>query len=265
MAMGFSVIRSMSSIFGGGNVGKKVRSLNRKAVSLEEGIDREIEYIIPGSGDDKNIKRYFSALGIKPTSDKVKIRSAYISRAKEYHPDISKEKNAEEMMKLLNEAYSALSDKSLGVGSLHDEKKNVAAIEKLALELYIKLRNSDYDKMVGMTRRGVTKQEFMAIIADFCDWNKRFSKVEKAITGRLDKRLKSLERHKQKCMNFELKISRDNSEAIASINRCISDINESLRKGYTLRSYADLAFSNAMNRIMPIEQRQKESLYKSVG
>ncbi len=263
--MSFSVIRGIGSVFGRGSVEKKAKALNRKADALEEGIDREIEHMAPGGGDDKDIKRYFSALGIKPTSDKARIRSAYISRAKEYHPDISKEENAEEMMKLINEAYSTLSEKSLGVGNLRDERKSVAAIEKLALELYVRLRNSDYDRMVGMARRGVTRQEFMAIIAEFCDWNKRFEKVEKAITGRLDKRLKSLEKHRQKCADFEVKISRDNTEAVASINRCISGINESLRKGYAIRSYADLAFSNARERIMPMEQKQKESLYRSMG
>ncbi|QRF74155.1 curved DNA-binding protein CbpA [Candidatus Micrarchaeum sp.] len=262
--MAFSAIKSIGLMFGRGNVEKKSRALSRKATALEEGIDKEIEYIFPGSEDDKDIKKYFSALGIKPTSDKTKIRSAYISRAKEYHPDISREENAEEMMKLVNEAYSALSEKSLGVDNLRDEKKSVAAMEKLALELYVKLRNSDYDKMVGIARRGVTKQEFSAIVADFCDWNKRFSRVEKAITGRLDKRLKALERHKQKCVGFEQKISRDNLDAMASANRCISGINESLRKGYTVRSYADIAFANARERIMPIEQKQKEILYKSI-
>jgi len=263
--MSFSVIKGIGSIFGVKNLEKRARALSRKAEALEEGINKEIEHMAPGGGDDKDIKRYFSALGIKPTSDKAKIRSAYISRAKAYHPDVSGEENAEEMMKLVNEAYSALSEKGLAVDNLRDEKKSVASIEKLALELYVRLRNSDYDRMVGMARRGVTKPEFMAIIADFCDWNKRFNRVEKAITGRLDKRLKSLEKHRQKCVDFEGKIDRANTEMIAQVNRCISGINESLRNGYAVRSYAEIAFSNAREKIMPIEQRQKKSLYKSIG
>ena len=262
--MAFSAIRSIGSILGRGNVEKKARALEKKAASLEEGIDNEIKYMVPGTEDDKDIKRYFSALGIKPTSNKARIRSAYISKAKEYHPDISRVENAEEMMKQVNEAYSALSEKSVRVDDLGDEKKSVAAIEKLALELYVKLRNSDYERMAGIARRGATKQEFVSILADFCDWNKRFDKVEKAIAGRLDKRLKALERHKQKCIDFEGRISRNNIDAIASANRCISGISESLRKGYAFRSYADLAFSNAKERIAPIEQKQKESMYKSI-
>lgn len=244
---------------------RRKNSLLKKASVLESNIEKEMDFIIPKSSSKNDLMKYFSILGIKPTSDKVKIRKAYINKAKVYHPDISSEINSERMMKELNEAYASLTGKDIKIGAVADEKRSVFEIERLSLDLYVKLRNSDYEKMLGMARQGITRPELIAIVNDFCDWNKRFVKVETAITGRLDKRLKALEKHKEKCKKFVDTLDSSDAMEISEINKCITAINNSLREGYTFRSYADIAFSNARERIVPIEREQKEKLRRNLG
>lgn len=53
---------------------------------------------------------YYKILGISENSDKKTIKKAYKKLALKYHPDINKSKKAEKKIKLLNEAYSVLSD-----------------------------------------------------------------------------------------------------------------------------------------------------------
>lgn len=53
-------------------------------------------------------KDYYDVLGVKPDASAEDIRSAYRKLARKFHPDVSKEKNAEERFKDINEAYEAL-------------------------------------------------------------------------------------------------------------------------------------------------------------
>ena len=53
---------------------------------------------------------YYEVLGVSKTASKDEIKSAFRRLAKKYHPDISKEENAEEKFKEVQEAYSVLSD-----------------------------------------------------------------------------------------------------------------------------------------------------------
>lgn len=58
-----------------------------------------------------NTKRdYYSILGVAKNATKHEIKKAYIKKAKQWHPDVCKDKKASEMMKEINEAYSILSD-----------------------------------------------------------------------------------------------------------------------------------------------------------
>ncbi len=59
-----------------------------------------------------NKKDYYEILGISKTASSDEIKSAYRKLAKKYHPDISKEANAEEKFKEVQEAYSVLSDEN---------------------------------------------------------------------------------------------------------------------------------------------------------
>ena len=53
---------------------------------------------------------YYDILGLNKGSSEQEIKSAYKKLAKKFHPDISKEENAEEKFKEILEAYSVLSD-----------------------------------------------------------------------------------------------------------------------------------------------------------
>ena len=57
-----------------------------------------------GSGD------YYDVLGIPRNADDKEIKKAYRNLARKYHPDVCKEKGAEEKFKRINEAYGVLSD-----------------------------------------------------------------------------------------------------------------------------------------------------------
>ena len=55
-------------------------------------------------------KDYYSVMGVSPDADSKDIKTAYRRLARKYHPDISKEPNAEEKFKELGEAYEVLKD-----------------------------------------------------------------------------------------------------------------------------------------------------------
>ena len=56
-------------------------------------------------------KDYYEILGVKRDATDAEIKSAYRKLARKYHPDVNKEKGAEEKFKDINEAYEVLGDK----------------------------------------------------------------------------------------------------------------------------------------------------------
>lgn len=55
-------------------------------------------------------KDYYSIMGLKPEATKDEIKRSYRKLARKYHPDVSKEKDAEAKFKELGEAYEVLKD-----------------------------------------------------------------------------------------------------------------------------------------------------------
>jgi curved DNA-binding protein len=56
-----------------------------------------------------DFKDYYKILGVEPTADDKALKTAYRKLARKYHPDVSKEKGAEDKFKEANEAYEVLS------------------------------------------------------------------------------------------------------------------------------------------------------------
>ncbi len=55
-------------------------------------------------------KDYYTTLGVERTASEDQVRKAYRKLARKYHPDVSKEADAEARMRDLNEAYDVLRD-----------------------------------------------------------------------------------------------------------------------------------------------------------
>ena len=55
-------------------------------------------------------KDYYSILGVNEKADDKEIKTAYRKLARKYHPDVSKEKDADERFKEVGEAYEVLKD-----------------------------------------------------------------------------------------------------------------------------------------------------------
>ena len=53
---------------------------------------------------------YYEVLGVARSASSDEIRSAYRRLARQYHPDVSQEPNAEAQFKEINEAYEVLSN-----------------------------------------------------------------------------------------------------------------------------------------------------------
>ncbi|MBS3958450.1 MAG: DnaJ domain-containing protein [Xanthomonadaceae bacterium] len=56
-------------------------------------------------------KDYYAALGVEPGAGDAEIKQAFRRLARKYHPDVSKEKGAEDRFKAVNEAYEVLRDR----------------------------------------------------------------------------------------------------------------------------------------------------------
>lgn len=67
----------------------------------------------PFSSFKKRYEQACDILGVSYDADYDTIKSAYRRLAKKYHPDISKEKNADEMFKKINNAFDFLSEENV--------------------------------------------------------------------------------------------------------------------------------------------------------
>jgi hypothetical protein len=62
---------------------------------------------------DKDLKGYYSCLGVAPNASSEEIKSSYKRLAKQLHPDINHDPNAKTQFQKINDAYQVLSDPDL--------------------------------------------------------------------------------------------------------------------------------------------------------
>lgn len=83
-------------------------------------------------------KDYYKILGIPRDATPEKIKKAYRELVKKYHPDISRNKETEEMLKIINEAYKTLSNPKLREQYDKQLKPNLEKVEESIISKVIK-------------------------------------------------------------------------------------------------------------------------------
>ena len=178
------------------NVVNKFRKFNaiRREKNLESLLARSREF---GDRLEAEAKRfgidlrvlktgnYYEALGIKYTADHRVIKEAYHELIKKHHPDVSKDINAEEMTKAINEAYSILKDRKLKDEYDRNFSKgktriSADAAKGISLELmrrYTEVREKDFDRFRAATSVPLQRDTLRAEIEEVCNWNRRFDKA----------------------------------------------------------------------------------------
>ncbi|MFX0591093.1 DnaJ domain-containing protein, partial [Glaesserella parasuis] len=81
-------------------------------------------------------KDYYSALGIERTASDDEVRKAYRKLARKYHPDVSKEPDAEQRMRDINEAKDVLGDKEKRAAYDALPERDKTELEGLSAEHY---------------------------------------------------------------------------------------------------------------------------------
>jgi curved DNA-binding protein len=71
---------------------------------------------------------YYKTLGVQENASADEVKKAYRQLARKYHPDVSKEKGAEEKFKILREAFEVLKDPAKRAE--YDQLKKLGAYEK---------------------------------------------------------------------------------------------------------------------------------------
>lgn len=92
------------------------------------------------------VKNLYEILNVSINASETEIKSAYKKMVRIYHPDINKSKDAEVQFKLLNNAYSILSDK--------DKRKNYDALLDISKE-----KENPYSKNSVIKEVKITESE----------------------------------------------------------------------------------------------------------
>ncbi len=231
----------------------RIISEEKRASSI---LSNQISNLAGSSLADASLANHFSKLGIKPTRDKIAIRNAYIKKVKEYHPDTSKKKNAEEIMKEINYAYSEL----IGKVNNYTYANSQTAIGKKFLEEYSKARNDDFSLLLNSAKSAKSRDEIYSYAMRFIDWEPTFRHSEEAMLGRLIHYIKKSERIESKAKSLLEKIGNSNNLAESTVEFS-KDVTEARRFYESARSELEKLKSV----IAAAEAKQKDSILRAIG
>ena len=130
-------------------------------------------------------RSYYEALGIKFTTDQKAIRMAYQSMVKKYHPDVNKEKSAEQKTIEINGAYAVLKDKrkkeeydsSSMKGSSKLSGEAAKEVSNAILKRYSELRNRDFKEFNERVSIPQYRDSLKAAIEETADWRRRYDRA----------------------------------------------------------------------------------------
>lgn len=242
---------------------KRLQSETKKAKSDIERVEKEMNFIIPKIKSDKSLESYFKILGIKSTKDKSLIKQAYRKKALQYHPDLGKVNNSEEMMKKLNNAYSALSKNSQGKESSFSRVDAAIEIEKRFINTYMSLRESDYSTFIGAARSAGNMDEVIGLAQSVTDWKSRAARSQVLMKGKIDSRIKALKKRRDKLIKL-LKNADSSGLIYAHANEVSLEISRCLENAKAFQDAYAKAIDSAMARIIPLEEEQKKRLFSSL-
>jgi methylmalonyl-CoA mutase cobalamin-binding domain/chain len=131
---------------------------------------------------------YYDVLGISYTEDPKEIRDAYVELVKKYHPDVSREIDAAEMTKRINEVYAVLKDEKLKSeydASSRKGKSGLSAdmakgISQELVRRYMEARERDFREFEKTVSVPLQADALGAAVEGVCDWNGRLNKVTDA-------------------------------------------------------------------------------------
>ena len=92
-----------------------VRSFPSKWTLASSALKRNNKYLVGAhqfhsSSYAQKKRDFYDVLGVKSNASKSDIKKSYFNMAKKYHPDVNKEKGAEEKFREVSEAYEVLED-----------------------------------------------------------------------------------------------------------------------------------------------------------
>lgn len=111
-------------------------------------------------------KGYYKLLGVPRCATKEEINRAYRLLCKKYHPDVSNDPNADEIMKRINAAHSLLTDDT--ERTEYDRTQTAAPQNKVKFK--VKLKNAKGEDLVKANRGwdDLTEEEQLEILREFC-------------------------------------------------------------------------------------------------
>ena len=200
-------------------------------------------------------KSYYEALGIKFTTDPKTIKAAYQSMVKKYHPDVNKDKSAEQKTIEINEAYSVLKDKrkkeaydsSSMRGSSKISSEAAKEISNSILKRYSELRNRDFREFNARVSTPQYRDSLKAAIEETADWRRRYDvAATSALKGFMD------------CGN---RIKHAESEVKNILKSGIGDMQkERLRQSLSAIEAMSMSFREAEKGIATIKENVKREL-----